>query len=159
MSIGRAERFALLGGGVVAFLIAQFVPVQRVNPPAVGDVSATSEIETTLRRACYDCHSNETHWPWYSRIAPVSWLVARDVEQGRKQLNFSEWDSYLPVTRRRKLHWMDRALREGAMPPWEYRLMHPAARLTQEDRAVLERWIDMQISTALRESEIKPISE
>jgi len=145
MSLAKAGTIALLGIGA-GLLLAQLVPVQRTNPPAAGDVSAPPGIEATLRRACYDCHSNETRWPWYSRVAPISWMAAHDVELGRKEINFSEWGEYYPATRKRKLQWMGRALRQEAMPPWSYRLVHPDARLTDKDRAALERWIDSQIS-------------
>jgi hypothetical protein len=77
----------------------------------------------------------------------MSWLVARDVALGRKELNFSEWGSYYPQTRKRKLQWMGRVLRERSMPPWAYRLMHPGARLTAAERATLDRWIESEIST------------
>jgi hypothetical protein len=150
MTLRNVGTIALLGivGGL---LLAQLVPVQRANPPAKGDVSAPPRIEATLRRACYDCHSNETRWPWYSRVAPISWLAAHDVELGRKEINFSEWGEYYPTTRKRKLQWMDRALRQKAMPPWQYRIIHPGARLTEEDRAALEQWIDSEITYRLPE--------
>ncbi len=145
MRLGNVATIALLGiAGTL--LLAQFVPVQRSNPPATGDVSAPPAIEATLRRACYDCHSNETRWPWYSRVAPISWLAVHEVELGRKQINFSEWGEYYPATRKRKLQWTDRALREEKMPPWSYRIVHPDVRLTGEDRAALERWIDWEIT-------------
>jgi len=128
-------------------LVVQFVPTERTNPPAQGTLAAPPQIEGTFRRACYDCHSNETHWPWYSRIAPLSWLIVHDVTLGRKEVNFSEWGSYYPATRRRKLEWIGRALHEANMPPWSYRLMHPDARLTEADRAALERWIDSALAT------------
>ena len=142
-------------GIVGCFLLAQFIPVQRTNPPAKGDVSAPPGIEATLRRACYDCHSNETRWPWYTRVAPFSWLAAHDVELGRRQIDFSEWGEYYPATRKRKLRWMDRALRQEAMPPWSYRIFHSGARLTAEDRAALERWIDREISSPSPDSRSK----
>jgi hypothetical protein len=139
-----------VGGGALRgiaglLLLAQFVPVQRTNPPATRGLSAPSTVAETLRRACYDCHSNETRWPWYSRVAPISWMVARDVRRGRQEINFSDWSSYYPATKRRKLRWMDRALRREAMPPLRYRLFHPSARLSDEDLAALERWIDSQL--------------
>ena len=137
------------------FLLAQFVPVERTNPPAKGDVSAAPEIEATLRRACYDCHSNETRWRWYTRVAPISWLAAHDVQLGRRQIDFSEWGDYYPATRIRKLRWMDRALRQEAMPPWSYRIVHPEARLTEADRAALEQWIAAEISSPSSESRNK----
>ena len=76
----------------------------------------------------------------------MSWLVARDVALGRQQLNFSDWGSYYPQTRMRKLQWMGRVLRERSMPPWSYRLMHPEARLTGDQRAELLGWIESGIS-------------
>ena len=154
MRLGKVGTIAVLGiaGGL---LLAQFVPLQRTNPPATGDVSAPPGIEATLRRACYNCHSNETRWPWYSRVAPISWLAVHYVELGRKQINFSEWGEYYPATRKRKLQWTDRALRQGAMPPWSYRIVHSDARLTEEDRAALERWIDREISSPSPDSRNK----
>jgi Haem-binding domain len=142
----------VLAGTAVA---VQLVPLERVNlpvppllpsPPSTGDIGAPPQIEALLARACYDCHSNRTKWPWYSHVAPVSWLLARDVALGRKELNFSEWRSYYPQTRRRKLQWMGRVLRERSMPPWAYGLMHPGARLNGAERAMLDRWIDAGIS-------------
>jgi len=142
----------VLAGTAVA---VQLVLLERVNlpvppllpsPPSTGDIGAPPQIEALLARACYDCHSNRTKWPWYSHVAPVSWLLARDVALGRKELNFSEWRSYYPQTRRRKLQWMGRVLRERSMPPWAYCLMHPGARLTGAERGMLDRWIDAEIS-------------
>jgi heme-binding protein len=130
-----------------AFVAAQFVPAKRVNPPAQSSLVAPLPIMATLRRACYDCHSNETRWPWYSRVAPVSWLIVRDVNLGRKEINFSEWASYYPRTRRRKLEWIGRALHDEEMPPWSYRLMHPGARLTDADRAALVHWTESALDT------------
>ena len=143
------RRTSLLALGFCA-LAAQLITVNRMNPAASSEspLAAPEQIETLLTRACYDCHSNRTRWPWYSRIAPASWLVARDVALGRKELNFSEWGSYYPQTQTRKLQWMGRMLRERSMPPWSYRLMHPAARLGAEDRAMLERWVESGISVS-----------
>ncbi|HVB79794.1 MAG TPA: heme-binding domain-containing protein [Candidatus Binataceae bacterium] len=145
----RKPALATLIAFGVAVLAAQLITVERVNPPtSLGSpLAPPAQIEALLTRACYDCHSNQTRWPWYSHIAPVSWLVARDVALGRKELNFSEWGSYYPQTRRRKLQWIGRVLREGSMPPWAYRLMHPRARLTGAERATLERWVESSLST------------
>jgi len=149
----RKPALAVLLALAAAALAAQQVTVERVYPtPLVsplsnGDIAAPTQIEALLIRACYDCHSNQTRWPWYSGIAPVSWLIGRDVALGRKELNFSEWRSYYPQTRRRKLQWMGRVLRERSMPLWGYRLMHRGARLTAAERATLDRWIESEIST------------
>src|SRR5690242_8962779 len=77
---------------VILVIVIQVIPVTRDNPPGETEVPAPDSVRVVLRRACYDCHSNETVWPWYSRIAPVSWLLARDVHQGRRELNFSTWN-------------------------------------------------------------------
>ncbi len=74
---------------IIALVAIQLVPVDRTNPPVETEVPATVEVRSILRRACYDCHSNETVWPWYTRIAPISLLVARDVHEGREALNLS----------------------------------------------------------------------
>jgi hypothetical protein len=131
---------------VAAFGIIQLKPVARTNPPVTGDIAAPATIEATLRRSCYDCHSNETRWRWYSTIAPVSWIVAHHVELGRKEIDFSEWNSYYPPTRRRKLEWMGRALHEEIMPPLSYRIVHPGSRLTDQDRTALEQWISTEVA-------------
>jgi len=151
MNRSKVALAALLALGI-ATVAAQLVTVEPIGedapgpPSSNGDGAVPARIEALLTRACYDCHSNRTRWPWYSRVAPVSWLVAHDVAVGRKELNFSEWGSYYPQTRRRKLQWMGRVLREGSMPPWSYRLMHPRARLTEAERAILVRWIESAIS-------------
>lgn len=133
--------------GIVGVLLAiQIVPTEQTNPPSEADVSAPPPVESILRRACYDCHSNETRWPWYSRVAPISWLVAHDVTLGRDEMNFSEWGTYYPPTRRRKLKWMERVLREEKMPLWSYRLMHPDARINEADRTVIEDWAGRTLS-------------
>jgi len=131
--------------GVATLAVAQFVPTKRTNPRGQGALAARPAIEAPLRRACYDCHSSETRWPWYSRVAPISWFVVRDVNLGRKEINFSQWGSYYPATRRRKLQWMGRSLREENMPPWFYRLTHRDAHLTDADRDALERWIESEL--------------
>jgi len=149
----RARGFLLASLLVVgaAFLAAQLVYVPISNPPVREDISAPPKIEATLRRACYDCHSNETRWPWYSRVAPVSWFVARDVMLGRKEVNFSEWGRYYPTTRWRKLGWIGRALHKEEMPPVSYRLIHPDSRLTEADKAALEQWVESELATPAAE--------
>lgn len=131
----------MLGLGVVAFLIvAQLVPIDRTNPPVENDVGAPPEVDRVLRAACYDCHSNETAWPWYSRVAPVSWLLAYDVKEGRRELNFSTWHRYDAGRRGKKLKEIVETLNDGEMPPWYYAMMHPQARLAEPDRQALLAW-------------------
>lgn len=129
-------------------MVAQLIPAARENPPSVEALAAPPPIATILRRACYDCHSNETRWPWYSRVAPLSWIIARHVTAGRRQVNFSEWGTYYPRTRRRKLQWIGRAVRNSKMPPWSYRLTHPEARLSDDDRVALKQWVESALAAS-----------
>jgi Haem-binding domain len=141
----RRSGIALVVMVAASLIVAQTVPVAIVNPPSKGELTAPANVETILNRACADCHSNHSRWPWYAKVAPVSWMVARDVNLGRKEINFSEWGTYYPATRKRKLQWMERSIREQTMPPWSYRLMHPHARLSDSDRAQLERWVESEL--------------
>jgi hypothetical protein len=132
---------AVSGLVLLGVLIAiQFVPVDRSNPPVTGDVPTAPAVKAVLRRACYDCHPNETQWPWYSHIAPVSWLLARDVREGRAELNLSTWDQYSTRQQVKKLKESWEEVAEGEMPPWFYLPAHREARLSAEDRALLRQW-------------------
>lgn len=122
------------------FLVAQLVPVDRANPPLGSEVAAPAHVLSVLRRSCYDCHSNETVWPWYSRIAPVSWLVARDVHEGRAAVNYSTWQRYSEAERAHHQEETWEEVQEGEMPLGIYSLAHPGARLSAEDVAALRAW-------------------
>ncbi len=131
----------LLAVPIILVLAIQLVPVSRSNPPVSGDVGAPEAVAAILRRACYDCHSNETEWPWYSYVAPVSWSVARDVEHGRETLNFSTWEAYKPEFRGAMRQFILEYVKTGRMPPESYVRFHEQARLSAEDIALLERWV------------------
>jgi hypothetical protein len=120
-----------------ALLAIQLIPYghQQTNPPVTAEPTWPSPESRNLAvRACFDCHSNETTWPWYSSAAPISWLVVHDVQEGRDALNFSEWDR--PQQRLREIA---EVLREGEMPPVYYRWTHPSAILSAAEKAQLER--------------------
>lgn len=121
-------------------VLVQFVPVDRTNPPLGGEVPAPPEVRAILKRACYDCHSNETVWPWYGRVAPFDWLMERDVREGRREVNFSTLAD-APLKRRQR-KWMEipEQVEKREMPPWFYTAVHPEARLSDADRAALVRW-------------------
>ena len=118
----------------------QFWPVERTNPPVTSDVEAPPETRAVLRTACYDCHSNETRWPWYSRIAPVSWLVVHDVHHAREHVNFSEWDSIPDGDRATVARRIWKEIEDGEMPLLMYRIMHPEARLSEDQKTVIKNW-------------------
>ncbi|MBL8861472.1 MAG: heme-binding domain-containing protein [Planctomycetes bacterium] len=135
----------LLRAGVVlflAFVVIQFVPVSRTNPPATAPLEAPAEVAAVLRRACYDCHSNETVWPWYAYVAPVSWLVVRDTDEGREHLNFSTWGTLKPKARASKAAEVVEEIEEGEMPLAPYLWLHPEARLAAAELELLRRWSD-----------------
>jgi hypothetical protein len=129
----------LIQGAAVIFIAMQFVQPARKNPPANPAASFAAvakpapEVAAIFQRACGDCHSNETTWPWYSRVAPASWLVADDVKKGRAHMNLSEWSFLSPEASRLKLKAACKLVREQEMPLWQYRLMHSEARLTSAE--------------------------
>jgi hypothetical protein len=126
---------------VVGLVVAiQLVPVWhwQTNPPVTGEPPWDTPLTRTLARgACFDCHSNETVWPVYAHVAPVSWLVTSDVVEGRAKLDFSTWSAARAGDGRVSVHDIVEAVRSGDMPPLTYRLMHPAARLRDRDRTAL----------------------
>jgi hypothetical protein len=121
-----------------ALVLAQAVQPARTNPPVRDEVPAPPAVLEILRRACWDCHSNETVWAWHTRVAPVSWLTVHDVNEGRRELNFSDWGRSLQKEKVAKK--IVDALREGEMPPLLYVLAHPAARLSDRDQAAVADW-------------------
>lgn len=144
--IVRRIGIAIIVAIAAMVILGHFVESIPANSPANGGLDAPPVVAALLRDSCADCHSNQTRWPWYSRLPPVSWLVARDVVRGRQELNFSEWGSYFPQTRRRKLQWMERALISENMPPLLYRMIHPSSRLSESDRDAIVNWIETQIA-------------
>lgn len=135
----KSIRRALIGG-VVLFVGIQFVPVDRTNPPVVTELEAPDPVLAVLRRACYDCHSHETRWPWYSRVAPMAWLVADHVHEGRGDLNFSEWPAFDFEEVEEAGEDIRKQVEKGKMPLPSYLLLHPEARLSEADRRILIDW-------------------
>jgi len=121
---------------VLALLLAiQLVPYGRdhLNPPVTGEPKWPSDaVRALAKRACFDCHSNEARWPWYSHVAPVSWLVQHDVDEAREHVNFSEWNRP-----QRKADDLVEVLEESEMPPWYYLPAHAEARLSDAEKRTL----------------------
>lgn len=146
----RPFRYAALAAAAVLILLlamqlvpygrSRTLPDHRVEPQ--WDSPLTREL---VVRACFDCHSNEVQWPWYSHIAPVSWLVFRDVMEGRAALNFSEWDR-----RQEEADEAVETVQENSMPPWFYLLPHPEARLDDMEKAALIRGLEATLGPADR---------
>lgn len=124
---------------VVLIVGIQFIPVDRTNPPVTKEINAPDEVKAILKKACYDCHSNETNWAWYTKIAPASFLASRDVKEGREHLNFSEWDRYAGKESKVKEEiWEE--VRDEKMPPWQYRIMHSESKLSDQEKNTLRNW-------------------
>jgi hypothetical protein len=114
--------------GIAIFVLFQFLPYGRdhANPPVTSEPKWDSHQTRQLaKEQCFQCHSNETEWPWYSKIAPASWLIYRDVAEGRQRLNFSEWDGNPG-----QLEEIVGSIQEGEMPPIQYWLAHPSSLLS-----------------------------
>jgi mono/diheme cytochrome c family protein len=133
----------LLGSAVLIFLLIQLVPFGRnhTNPPMVSEPQWSSpEARALVKQNCFQCHSNETSWTWYSNIAPASWLIAYDVIDGREQFNFSDWNNNPG-----ELDEMVEAVQEGEMPPIQYRLFHPESKLNAQQKQDLINALESSI--------------
>ena len=132
---------------VVILIGIQFIPVERTNPPISMDIDAPDNIASILRTSCYDCHSNETNWPIYSYIAPVSFLVVSDVNEGRKHLNFSEWDKNEADRREKILEEIVEVVEKEEMPLTIYTFTHPNSKLDSNRIKLLKQWVKSGSST------------
>ncbi len=148
ISLGR-----ILLVSVILLVGIQLIPVTMSNPPIEGKITVSPEIKSILKRACYDCHSHETIWPSYSRVAPISWLLAWDVSEGREELNFSTWNRYGTKKRNKMIKEIWEEVEEGEMPPWFYLPLHPEAQLSDQDHAVLRAWAESIPSSSEEENE------
>jgi Haem-binding domain len=162
MKLKRLSKRILLGLGAI-FVALQFIPAHLDPPIASGrDLLSTNapppEISQMIQGACYDCHSDQTQWPWYNRVAPVSWWIGSHVNSGRKRLNFSAWPHDDPSKAARKLSHISDEVSAGSMPLPSYTWMHPAARLTAAQREQLSKWAEQEAERlrAANETKDKP---
>ena len=127
-------------------IVIQIFQPARTNPPINpkreihSNLALDPAVVSAFQRSCNDCHSHRTVWPWYSHVAPVSWLVVYDVNQGRKALNFSEWAGYRPEEQRKQLSEICKEVSEGEMPGLSYTLMHGHAKLSTDEVTVICGW-------------------
>jgi len=146
----QSWRRALLwaaAGALVLFVLIQAIPYGRnhSNPPVTMEPKWDSpQTRTLAERACFDCHSNQTKWRWYSNVAPVSWLVQRDVDGGRAAFNFSEWNRPQDVGAGD----LAEAIRGGSMPPWFYAIVHSNAKLNAAEKDALIRGLDATLAAS-----------
>jgi Haem-binding domain len=134
--------------GVIAVLIViQAIRLSRTNPPVIpsraleAHVEVPPEVLTVLKRSCYDCHSNSTVWPWYSNIAPISWYVIRDVNVGRSHVNLQDWEAQINEQEGKEhLGLVCKLVREGKMPPADYRTIHKGTDVTPAETEAICAW-------------------
>lgn len=137
----------ILIGIVIVFAILQFFRIDYSQPESMIEndfivmTNPPEGVANTLRTSCYDCHSNQTNYPWYSQIAPVSWWVGDHIHEGREELNFSEWGTFSEKRKAKKLHEIEEEVEEGEMPLESYLIMHSESKLSEEQREELEAWI------------------
>ncbi|MDO4224924.1 MAG: heme-binding domain-containing protein [Bergeyella zoohelcum] len=128
---------------VVVFALVQFIPVDRTNPPVQTSnnfahiFKTPKEVEQILRKACYDCHSNETIYPRYAFVAPISWSVKHHINKGRKHLNFSEWGTYNQDLKEGMLRNSVADIEQNRMPLAGYIAQHPEAQLTDQEKQLV----------------------
>src|SRR5436305_5848371 len=137
---------------VVFLVVGQFFRPSHVNPPIdpAKTLAATAQVppnvQSILERSCNDCHSNNTVYPWYNNVAPVSWLLARDINDGRHAMNFSEWGTYSQKKRLHRLKDICDEVKQGDMPLWFYLPLHPKAKLSGDDILAICTWTAAETS-------------
>jgi hypothetical protein len=137
---------------IVAVIVIQFInrpdksTTSEITPSHITKVmNVPSNVESILKRSCYDCHSDHTVWPWYSSIAPVSWLVSDDVVKGRKKMNFSQWAKIPASKREARLNEICEEIKSDEMPLPPYLIMHSDAKLSQADKDILCQWVEIEM--------------
>jgi hypothetical protein len=140
---------------VILFLIfagLQFLRPNFVNPPIIesntleSDLNVPNEVNAILQRSCKDCHTNKTNYPWYANIQPIGWYLANHIEEGRRELNFSEWKNFSNQRKRRKLKEICEEVESREMPLRSYLLVHREAWLSDEDIRILCEWTKAEIA-------------
>ena len=133
---------------LVVFVIIQFIPVELNQSEIVSKedfievTKPSNEVSLMIHYSCYDCHSNNTFYPWYDKIAPVSWWINHHVEEGKDELNFSEWGSYSEKRKNHKLEEFVEMIEEKEMPLKSYLITHRDAKLSSEQIEILKKWIE-----------------
>jgi mono/diheme cytochrome c family protein len=151
---GIKMKMKILGAVVIAAAAIQFIPYGKdhTNPPIISEPTWDSpRTKELFSNACADCHSNQTKYPWYSNIAPVSWLLARDVEEGREHFNVSAWGAQ----KKNEGKEAAKEVREGEMPPWFYLPTHPEAKLSDAEKSELVTGLEKTFGKEEAEKEEK----
>lgn len=148
-TVFKVLRWIVLAG-VICFIVIQFIRPAKTNPPAdpgqaiESHLQVTPQVAAILDRSCNDCHSNKTRWPWYSNVAPVSWFVIDHVNEGRENVNLSEWGKYNQREVGNLLKQMCREAKAGVMPLSSYTPLHPGSKLSAGDIKTICDWTDAE---------------
>lgn len=140
---------------VIALVIIQFIRIDKTNPQSdvkhdyFSTVNAPAEVQMILKESCYDCHSNETNYPWYSNVSPVSWFLKSHINEGREHMNFSEWGLYTAKQKNKLIEESMEEIKENKMPLKSYTLMHPESKLDAEKKEILLNWLLSQGATSI----------
>jgi hypothetical protein len=141
-------RVNLVVGALLVFLIAiEIFQPQRTNPAAAASrslaahVNVSEDVQSSLMRSCGDCHSNQTRWPWYSHVAPLSWVITDDVNEGRRHMNFEDWEAQQdPHHADERIAEICKEIQQNGMPPFSYRIAHKELRLKTNEIASICAW-------------------
>ena len=147
MKRNRPVRIIAIGLPAIVVLVSaadRSRPPIRPDAPLLAGANVPQEVRLTLERACRDCHSDATRYPWYSYVAPVSWLICSDVKRGRERLNFSKWNEYSPIRKQRCLSDIANQVQDGGMPLSIYTLLHRDAKLTKSDISAIFNWTQQE---------------
>ena len=142
---------------ILAFVVGQFIRPDFSNPPVVpsealaASTQIPSDVQRVLTRSCNDCHSNETQYPWYSKVTPFNWFLANHIQDGRHELNFSEWNTYTTTKKVRKLEELCEQVEHGAMPLPSYLWIHRDAVLSSDEGRMLCDWSKAEQARLLAE--------
>ena len=128
----------------LAFIAIQLVPVKRDNPAGKDTFNAPANVKEIIVRSCYDCHSNQTRWLWYSYVAPISWIASDHVHEAREEMNLSNWAKLPPEKQKRKMWSMLEHIEQGEMPLPHYLTFHPEARISKKDLQILREWVSKE---------------
>ena len=138
---------------ILLALLVVLVVIQFIRPTAnkTGNILSTDlgriynvpqNAEAILQNSCYDCHSNNTHYPWYAQVQPLGWLLASHIQKGKAVLNLSDFGSYSKRRQASKLRGMANSIQDGSMPLWSYTLIHKKSRLSNEDKKLIIDWLE-----------------
>ncbi len=137
---------------VAVFIFIQFFGIDRSVPatdPSLDLMTVTNppeRVQYLIHQGCYDCHSYETQYPWYSYVQPVSWFLRGHIKEARDHMNFSIWGQYSADTQKDKLKHAARMVKSRKMPLWSFRIEHPEARMTDADIDTLDNWFNKEIA-------------